>query len=786
MTLSLPAGPSSRRGGRARRWIARPAISLLALSVALSGCASSGIDDPDLFTTGTVQPRLQNGEPQRVGPIINAAAFNARAVSRTIAPYAGFVGSTRVNYAGERSAIEADLRDLGNVVAPSFDPNELVTIDFRDATLAYILQQLLGGALGVTYVAPEQLPQSVNFRTETPIPKSRVLQVVRDLLAREGLVIRLINGVYQIGTLETLTTLETNAAAGRTGEEVSRIVKLSDGNAAEVAQLASQLLPAGTSVQASTAANTLVIKASPSDIESVERLVRTLSETAVGSEQVAIIPLRRSAPEAVAAQLTEFYGSSLRGEGEPITAIPLQNQQAILVGTSDPTLMAGLQQLARQLDRSVTDVSGLRVVPLTHIRAVEIAPQLSQIFGSSVASGPTEARSTGTRSRIGGSEREEAPASRIGAAARLRAPNGSTAIDDNEDGTGLALAGPTAAGNVRVDTLPAEGGANARGGRVQAEAAEETSVASTALAPSPGETRIVAEERTNSLLVYSTYDVFNRIQDTVRTLDVPQAQVIIEATVIEVQLNDRLESGVQFFLQSNGIVVGSGIPDGNQSPTQGGIIGVGADIGNVTVDAVLRALRAVTNLRVVSSPYLTVVDGASARLVIGDQIPFATRSQRSNNLGNITVTQDVEILDTGVVLEITPRIFANNSVKLNVVQSVSTPSSSAAAGDLTPVISTRDIESQILGQSGRTILLGGLISDRIEKGEDATPVASQVPVIGQLFRQNRSTAQRTELLVLITPRVVRTSSGIESITRLIQGVRVQQQVNEDIYATTKN
>src|SRR5690606_26400891 len=191
-------------------------------------------------------------------------------------------------------------------------------------------------------------------------------------------------------------------------------------------------------------------------------------------------------------------------------------------------------------------------------------------------------------------------------------------------------------------------------------------------------------------------------------------------------------------------------------------------------DAILRALREVTNLRVVSSPYLTVVDGQSARLVIGDQIPFAATSQTSNNQGAVTVTQQVEILDTGIVLEITPRIHANNSVTLDIVQSVSSPVGEVEAGNLTPTIATRDISSKILAQSGRTILLGGLIQDRNELREEGVPGMSKLPVVGPLLRRNKNGAERTELLILITPRVVRASGEIEAITRILRGAQLYQ------------
>ena len=486
-----------------------------------------------------------------------------------------------------------------------------------------------------------------------------------------------------------------------------------------------------------------------SDIDSVEQLVLTLSHTAVGSDRVAIIPLTRSAPEAVAAQLTQFYSPSLReGEGT-ITVVPLPNQQAVLVRASDASMMRGIEQIAMQIDRSVADVSDLRVIALTHIQAADIVPQLAQIFGSS----------SGIPSRQPESGAERARAS-TGVRSRLRAPQLS-APSDNEDGTGLAVPPPAMA------PAPDERSSNSDESRGEGSGGGGGGIAR----PQEGETRIVADMRTNSILVYSNYSTYKRMREVVETLDVAQAQVVIEATVLEVKLNDQLETGVQFFLQSNGIALGSGAGSMSRDAGLGGMLGVATSIGSVNVDAVIRTLRAVTTLKVVSSPYLTVLDGETARLVIGDQIPFATTSQTSSNSGNVTVTQKIEILDTGVVLEITPRIHGNNSVNLNIVQSVSAPVASASNQGLTPTISTRDITSRILAQSGRTILLGGLIQDRLEKQEDGVPRASKLPVVGGLFRQNRNSASRTELLVLITPRVVRSSSEIENITRLLQGAK---------------
>jgi len=382
----------------------------------------------------------------------------------------------------------------------------MVTVDFTNASLTFILEQLLGGALGVNYVAPEDLPTRIPFRTETPIPKSRVLQVVRDLLARNNLVMRFINGIYHIGAPEVIETLEANAAAGRQSGQIARVVRLERGNASQVATIARQLLPENVSVLVAGSPNAIVVRANPNDIDSIERMLKTLSQTAVGYDEVAIIPLKRSAPEAVATQLMEFYAPSLRENEERVTVVPLQNQQAILVGTSDPSLMNGLTRLAQQLDRSVTDVSELRIIPLTHIAAADIVPELIQIFGSTVAQVPQEP-DTGP---------EEARAS-TGVRSRLRSPEGSQGSGNSD---GASVRAPSI-----ITGSEEDGASEGRQGREEGKAGPFQASASSA--PQAGETRIVADDRTNSILVYSTYSVYKRMREVVETLDVPKAQVVI-------------------------------------------------------------------------------------------------------------------------------------------------------------------------------------------------------------------------------------------------------------------
>lgn len=735
------------------------AISLLcAMLMPLSACAN--LSDEDVLYGANDQPRLRNGEAARSGPLLNLAAVNAEDAARVAVPFTGYVGSLRIDYAPDTDAIVSDVVELGDAGATNFDPNQSVTVEFEAATIDYVLQQLLGGALGVNYIAPAELGGAVTFRTEVPIPKGQVLQVVRDVLSREGLELRLLNGVFHVGTPELIAQVDETSSIGNSGEQVTRIVRLPENNARDVTALVSQLLPENINVLLSTAADTVVVRANPNDIDAVENMILTLSAQGVTEEQVAVVPLRESSPGAVVTQLQEFYGNLL-AEDEALSLVPLESQQAILIGSSDQTLLAGVTQLIRQLDRSTADEVSLRIIPLQYLVAEEVAEQMAEIFGAEVAAPAAAAAPTVT---VTAEEGEDGGAGRLTFVPTL--PQGTSPLSDDEDS--VPTIPPT---QLRFETTPPQGG---RGGgnpdQVVADGFDRLESGGGGGGPTApsGAPRIVADPRTNSIMVFSTYTVYRRMTEVLQALDIPQSQVVIEATVIEVDLSDELQSGVQFLLEGSGVTVGS---SGSIAPAQGaagGYVGIGASLGDFDVEAVLSALNAVTRVKVISSPYITVLDGRSARLLIGDQIPFTTRSQESDNEGTTTVTQEIEVLDTGILLEVTPRIHSTNSVDLTINQSVSTPAASAAAGDLTPIIATREIESQILAQSGRTILLGGLIQDRLERERTGTPGLSEVPLLGGLFRSDSDRVRRVELLVLITPRVIRQSSQIEDLTRSLR------------------
>ncbi len=697
---------------------------------------------------GDDSARLWAGAEYRRAPNIDPGGINQAPSAG--APIAAWSGSVKVAIADDENVVRKDIADIQSAGADKFNPDEKVTVNFEKASIGFFLKQMLSGALGVSYVAPDDLAGSVTFRTEQPILKGQVLQVVRDVLARNGLEMRYMSGVYQIGTPEVMASLEATTAPGRRSDQVPRLVRLRKANADEVINFVRQLVPDDVNLVAATGRNLILVKASPDEIGRVADLI-AMSDSSLSDDRVAIIPLRASAPETIARQLTDFY----HDRAEAVTIIPLDNQQAILAGTKDRRTLRGLKELVDHLDHDTGSDSTLRIIPLVYIGADEVVPLLTAVFagpgaapaqgsGSGYANPGPSSQTTGGQAIVSagpGQQNTGGRADGVSSANNTRAPDLLSALTNNN--------GASANKNPNNTTAPANA------------ANQPAPVIASA---GPG-IKFVADTRNNAVMIYSSYATYKLVKQRLKVLDVPQAQVVIEAAVAEVTLNDELSHGVEAFLTASGLGASSSANGTMPTTGAGGFVHLGFTTAGAQADVILRALQDVTNVKVISTPYLTVVDGKKARLQIGDQVPFQTVTATVPTNGAPIITQEVTVKDTGVVLEIVPRIRPNNAVVLDINQSVSNVKENNTANVLTPTISTRQVQSDVIIQSGSTIMLGGLIKEGSNLTETGIPIARNIPLVGDLFKQRTDVGDRQELIILITPRVIRHSIQLENITR---------------------
>ena len=291
--------------------------------------------------------------------------------------------------------------------------------------------------------------------------------------------------------------------------------------------------------------------------------------------------------------------------------------------------------------------------------------------------------------------------------------------------------------------------------------------------------RITPNTAENSIVVYSNQEDYRSIERALREIDRPRLQVAIEATVAEITLTDALQFGVQYFFSNNSASAGilpatlptatpvtaPAVTNGTaavQSAVQSAFLqrvlpGFNLLLGpEAQPKVILSALSTLTDVKVLSAPSVVVMDNQPALLQVGDEIPISTGVATVLSNANTPVVNTIEMRNTGVILKVLPHVYANGTIQMEIEQEISNVVNQNQP-TLTPTISQRRVHSTIAVTSGQTVLLGGLISDQVQKTNAGIPGLNQIDIIGSLFGTKSAQKQRTEIIMFIKPRLVRNS-----------------------------
>jgi general secretion pathway protein D len=276
--------------------------------------------------------------------------------------------------------------------------------------------------------------------------------------------------------------------------------------------------------------------------------------------------------------------------------------------------------------------------------------------------------------------------------------------------------------------------------------------------------RIIPDNAHNSLLIYATAAEDDRIGAMLDKIDVSPVEVQIDATIAEVDLTGALQYGTQFFFKSGGInaLLTEGTSAALTTNFPGFVLsGHGADAAPLAISL----LQSVTKVDVLSSPELMVLDGQPASLQVGALVPYLTQSSQDTITSGSPVINSIDYRETGVILQVTPHVGSDGLVTMDVSQEVSgVQPNVTTAGISSPTFSERAVTSRIAIQDGQTVGLAGLISDSDSHENQGIPYLKNVPLLGDLFSNQNNQRSRTELLVLITPRVIRTQTDAADLT----------------------
>ena len=656
-----------------------------------------------------------------------------------------------------------------------------ITLNFVDADVHDVVRSVLGDVLHLNYAFDPKLQGNVTVQTSRPLRREDVLPTLEQVLRLSGMAIVQNDNVYRVVPIDEavrsgpVAPVPTGAAGIPTVAFNTQIVPLRYVSAAEVQRLLQPFVPKGSRVDADSTRNLLIVSGTGQDISAITDLINTFDVDWLAGMSLGIFPLQNGTPKAVATELETIFAA---GNGAPLSGllrfVPIERINSVLVISSQPAYLERVRSWITRLDQDDENTPRIFEYHVQNSRAVDLAKVLSQLLSSGrVSTVDTTAPGT-TQSQVGAG----LPSISSGL------PTLASATGTSGSSNGLSSSNPLGSSNALGSSTPsaAQMGAapagssggqqseNAGGGNLPAVAPPDFSGNGGNTGSGSGndnglpQARVVADEKNNALVIFAKPRDYRMIEDTIRKLDVVPLQVLIEATIAEVTLNDNLQYGVEWFLQGSHNLFSL-----STDPTTAGAVNLINNGFNYVFSAnnakvVLNALTSVTHVDVISSPQLLVLDHHVATLQVGDQVPVVVQQSESTVTATSQLINTVAYVDTGVILRVSPRVNTNGLITLDITQQVSQASTTTTSNLNSPTISQRRVDSTITVQDGQTIALGGLITDNKTRGKSGIPMLSDIPVVGNLFGTNTNQVARTELLILLSPRIVHNAYEARSMT----------------------
>ncbi|ADR58778.1 General secretion pathway protein D [Pseudomonas putida BIRD-1] len=293
--------------------------------------------------------------------------------------------------------------------------------------------------------------------------------------------------------------------------------------------------------------------------------------------------------------------------------------------------------------------------------------------------------------------------------------------------------------------------------------------------------RLEYEEGTNAVVMVGPDSELAAYRAIVEQLDIRRAQVVVEAIIAEVSDSSAQELGVQWLFAdekfgagivnfgSNGVniasIAGAAASGDNEalgdllSTTTGATAGIGHFGGGFNFAMLVNALKGKSGFNLLSTPTLLTLDNAEASILVGQEVPFVTGSVTQNNANPY---QTIERKEVGVKLRIKPQINVDNSVRLDIVQEVSSIADTSSASDV--ITNKREIKTKVMVEDNGLVILGGLISDELSTSNQRVPLLGDIPYLGRLFRSDATRNTKQNLMVFIRPRILRDGPSLAGLS----------------------
>ena len=630
-----------------------------------------------------------------------------------------------------------------------------VSLNFADTDIRTVVDQIIGTILQQNYTIDPNVQGTATFRTVTPLPRDALIPILQTLLAQDNAVLVRNNGVYRVMAADVSAATPNISDDTQLGGAV--VVALHYAQAAPLAATLQPYISATGKIIPASDQNALIVSGDPASRQALVSLIEAFDVDQLAGQSYELFPVTTGDASDFATAFSAALGKSSDPSAQgPTTVVPLQRMNAVMVIARTQSLLSDAQRVYAVLSEQERDtIRSWHIYYLHNVRANDAAYILQQAFTpDNVTAQPTPPANAQLSSQFADQSANGGGGSGSTSAGGLL---GSSVISGNSSGNTYSsgTAGGQQSGTSQSPDQNASSGASALLGPLSSGGGGGAGTDAI---------RIIPDTDNNSLLVYGTASEDDRIDSMLDQVDISPVEVRIDATIAEVDLDNALQYGTQFFFKSGGInaVLSQGTTSALDTSFPGFVLsGHGSDAAPLAISM----LQSVTKVDVLSSPELMVLDGQAASLQAGDLVPYLAQTSQSTLTSDSQVVNSIDYRETGVILQVTPRVGTDGMVTLDVAQEVSGVETGVTTqGINSPTFSERAVTSRISVQDGQTIGLAGLISDSDSHGNSGIPYIKNVPLLGDLFGSQNNSRTRKELLVLITPHVIRTQSDATNLT----------------------
>ena len=670
---------------------------------------------------------------------------------------------------------------------------EPVTLNFANAEIEAVARTM-ATITGRNVVVDPRVKGQLNLVTERAVSPAAAFQQFLAALRLQGFTVVEAAGLYKVvpeadaklqgGSVSVVQGSSGSAPGG--GQIVTQIFKLNFENAANLVPVLRPLISPNNTINVNPGNNSLVITDYADNLQRLARIVAAMDVS--NASDVEVIPLRNAGATDRAPLVARLIdggsgAAPVAAQGQADTSfkttlIAEPRSNALILRAANPARVAQVRALVAQLDQapapgSSASTGNIHVVYLKNADATKLATTLRAAMAAMGGTGNTGGGSAGA------SAAPAAPSGGLG--------GGGTSGNMLSTGSGLSggSSGGLGSGSSGMGTSSTNNNQPSTGGQIQ------------------------ADPTTNSLIITAPEPLYRQLRAVIDKLDGRRAQVLVESLIVEVSANKLAEFGIQWQgilgKQGDGTVgvigtnsgqaganilgITAALATGNASSiaTAAGTLGQGMNLalaprinGQYYLGALANFLQNSGDANVLSTPNLMTLDNEEARIIIGNNVPFVTGSY-ANTTGSSTVSpfQTVERKDVGLMLKVRPQISENGTVKMAIYQEVSKIDTATLSNANGPSTSKRSIESNVVVDDGSIIVIGGLLEDSYQQGQDKVPVMGDLPVVGNLFRSETRSRNKTNLMVFLRPIVVRDNATSDALMMdRYEAIRALQQTTQ--------